>query len=116
MKKTIGEFREIFVNGDLFAKIKIARYGNRVEIDGQFKTTSIRLLLRVQAAIAILMDELLELGTQSPGEPALVECHTCGSEFYVGKFDPTLSAWYCRDQKTRECHERETVEKRFRRS
>ncbi len=106
-KKPIGEIREIFVEGDLTDKIRVARYGNYVEINGTLKTTSLRILIRVQAAIAILLDELLELGTRTPGAPALVDCKVCRDEFFVEKFDPTLTAFYCRDQKKRECHERE---------
>ncbi len=113
-----SELQRFEFEGDLFDKVVVERFGNKISIktplDG-FKTSEIRIAIEVSEAIEKCIDEILQLRQKVPGFPALVRCFTCRDEFYVGSFDPDVTAWFCRDQKLRECYDREPARRRYRR-
>jgi hypothetical protein len=113
-----SEIQRFEFEGDFFDKILVERFGNKISIktslDG-FKTSEVRIAIEVSEAIEKCIDEILQLRQKVPGFPALVRCSTCNDEFYVGTFDPDITAWFCRDQNYRECYDREKGRRRYRR-
>lgn len=100
------------VQGDVGCDIEVRRVGGDVTIrplrGPSFEASSIATVLRLQAALAAVSEELLELGKMIPEHPALAPCEGCGRLVFVNEFHPA-TRYYCANTKKEICFEASTA-------
>ena len=101
VQKTVAKIPEEvtrIVQGAAGMDLEVRRFGGAVSLrplrGNAFEASGIGSVIQLCATLAIVSDELLKLGEQEHGKPALVNCRKCGSEFYVESFDAS-KRYFC---------------------